>query len=167
MQAPHGLASIDSAIVHNMRAQGIRIGEKTAENAKIALASASNLPESLSFSATGFDEVTRLPRLATVSADLVNALTAPYVRELLSLAQAVLARAPIELAADLAERGAYLIGGGAALSSLDVRLRDTLGIPVHIGENPQNCTARGLSLVIESGEKYDRLLLDSAGKTIA
>ena len=115
----------------------------------------------LSVSTAGFDEKTRLPRLVDIEADLVNALVAPYVRTLTSLCVDALAQAPIELAADLAARGACLVGGGAELFGLREHLASALGIDVFVPDNPRDAVARGLSAAIEADGAYDRLILES------
>ena len=161
-QMPIGFAGVDGEIVGAMRAKGVRIGEDAAEGAKLALASASGASSGkLSVSTAGFDEKTRLPRLVDIEADLVNALVAPYVRTLTSLCVDALAQAPIELAADLAARGACLVGGGAELFGLREHLAGALGIDVFVPDNPRDAVARGLSAAIEADGAYDRLILES------
>ncbi len=96
-----------------------------------------------------------------IEADLVNALVAPYVRTLTSLCVDALAQAPIELAADLAARGACLVGGGAELFGLREHLASALGIDVFVPDNPRDAVARGLSAAIEADGVYDRLILES------
>ena len=161
-QLPIGFAGVDGEIVGAMRAKGVRIGEDAAEEAKLALASASGASSGkLSVSTAGFDERTRLPRLVDIEANLVNALVAPYVRTLTSLCVDALAQAPIELAADLAARGARLVGGGAELFGLREHLASALGIDVFVPDNPRDAVARGLSAVLEADGTYDRLILES------
>lgn len=163
-RAMHGLAGVDAAIVQAVRAKGVRIGEKSAEAAKLALASANEAGASLNYSVAGFDAVTGFPRMVEIDSQLVNSAVSPLVREIAFLAEGTLAKAPVELAADLAEKGACLIGGGASLFSLDVLLQEALGIPVRAAEDPAQCVARGLAAFIEDSEKYDRLILDQAGR---
>ena len=162
-QMPTGLASVDREIAGAMRAKGVRISEGAAEEAKIALATASGAAAGkLSAATAGFDEKSNLPCLANIDAALVNALIAPHVRSLTSLALATLAQAPIELAADLAGRDACLTGGGANLFGLREHLAQALGIGVFVPESPRDAVARGLSAILESSDgAYNRLILES------
>ena len=163
----HGLKDVDSMLVQAMQAKGVRIGERTAEMAKLALATAHEPRGTLNYSATGFDTQTHLPKITEIDAQTVNSLIEPCVREIVSIARGVLAQAPIEVAADLAEKGAYLTGGGAELFGLDRHLEEALGIPVHAAENAAQCVVRGLTEVIADGDKFDPLILERAGRAEA
>jgi len=163
-RAMHGLKDVDSMLMQAMRAKGVRIGERTAEMAKLALATAHEPRGELNYTAAGFDTQTELPKIAEIDAQTVNSLIEPCVREIVSIARGVLAQAPIEIAADLAEKGACLTGGGAALFGLDRHLEEALGIPVHTAENAAQCVVRGLAEVVSDGAKFDRLVIERAGR---
>ena len=70
-------------------------------------------------------------------------------------------RHPSSLAADLAARGACLVGGGAEVFGLREHLAGALGIDVFVPDNPRDAVARGLSAAIEADGVYDRLILES------
>ncbi|WP_453993090.1 rod shape-determining protein MreB [Bacillus nitroreducens] len=132
------------------------IGERTAENIKIQVATV--FPESRSeeIDIRGRDMVTGLPRTLTIkSKEIEKALREP-VSAIVQAAKSVLERTPPELSADIIDRGVILTGGGALLHGIDQLLAEELRVPVLIAENPMECVAIGTGVMLENLDKLPR-----------
>jgi rod shape-determining protein MreB len=91
----------------------------------------------------GQDQVSGLPRPATLTSDeIVEALQEPLT-DIVNTARRVLEKTPPELIADIIDRGVALCGGGALLRGVDKFLTKSLGIPAYLVDNPITCTAEG------------------------
>ena len=146
---------LDESIIQYVKKQyGIAIGERTAEEIKIALGSAYPLEQELQAEIRGGDMVTGLPRVATVTTlDIREGLEEPIT----AISDAIcgtLDRTPPELAADIMEKGIVLAGGGALLRGLDQRLANETGMPIVIARDPLNAVVRGSGRMLEN---LDRL----------
>ena len=94
-------------------------------------------------------------------------LTGPEVREaladcaryILEAVKATLEKTPPELAGDISERGIVLAGGGAYLRGLDTLLREEVGIPVFVAEDPLLSVVKGAGMVLEDIDGYKGLLI--------
>ncbi len=150
---------IDDAIIqYARRDHNLVIGERTAENAKIAAGSAYPLDEERRVTLRGRDLLTGLPKLVEVSSvELRDAISGP-VTTIVDLAKTALEQTLPELVADIMEQGITLAGGGALLLGLDRRLQAELKMPVYVAEDPLTCVARGTGKVVESLETYQRTL---------
>ena len=156
---------IDDAIIHYARRDhNLVIGERTAENAKIAAGSAYPLEEEVRVLLRGRDLLTGLPKAVEVSSvELRDAISGP-VRTIVELVKTAIEETPPELLADIMDRGITLAGGGALLLGLPDRLERELLIPVHRAEDPLTCVARGTGRVAESLGLFQRVL--SSGKEL-
>ena len=135
----------------------ILIGEKTAEEIKIAVASVAPRRESLAVLVRGRDLVTGLPREITINDhDVRNA-----IEELVDSIKEVLETTPPELIADIMQRGIYLAGGGALIRGLPQYLTINLGVPVVVSPDPLTAVVRGTAAVLDDLESYREVLLRS------
>jgi len=143
---------MDEAIINYVRrTYNLAIGERTAEQIKIALGTALPTGEDRRVEITGRDLVGGLPKTIEISEDEVReALTEP-LKQIIEVVRLVLERTPAELASDIVDRGITLAGGGALLRNLDVLLRQATGLPVVLAEDPLTC------VVVGSGRILDRL----------
>ncbi len=134
----------DEAIINYMRRNHkLHIGERTSEDLKKVLGTASPRPEVLVAECRGRDVVSGLPKVVEVtSEEIMEALEEPLYT-ICEAAHGVLERTPPELAADITNSGITLTGGGAYLYGLDTRLTQRTGMEVHIAENPEQCVAIG------------------------
>jgi rod shape-determining protein MreB len=148
---------MDEAIIaHVRRTYNVLIGERTAEELKIELASAYPLKEELEYEVRGRDLVNGLPRSAMISSgELREALREP-VREIVETVVSTLEQAPPELSADIMSRGIWLAGGGALLRGLDELIAHETGIPVHIAEDPLISVALGTGQTVEAWDTWSR-----------
>lgn len=137
----------------------ILIGEKTAENIKITLGSATELDESREVRVRGRDLVTGLPREITITDTDVREALAHSINLIVEAVKEVLEVTPPEVMADVMNRGLVLLGGGALIQNLAKLLEEELKVPVYIAEDPLTCVVRGSGFVLEDLEKYTDLLI--------
>jgi rod shape-determining protein MreB len=135
------------------------IGDKTAEEIKISIASVSPSHETFEAIVRGRDLVTGLPREVRVTdLDVRNAIGHSF-EELVELVKEVLETTPPEIVADIMERGIYLAGGGALIRGIPEFLTDALGVPVVVAPDPLTAVVRGTSIVLENLESYPDAIL--------
>jgi rod shape-determining protein MreB len=152
----------ESIIQYARREHNLHIGERMAEAAKIAAGSAYPLEEELAVTLRGRDVITGLPKAIDISSvELRDAISQP-VSEIVEVVRLALEETPPELVADIMQFGITLAGGGALLKGLDRRLMLETKMPVRVAEDPLTCVVRGAGRIVESLEKYDRVLKSSA-----
>lgn len=135
------------------------IGEKTAEEVKIAAASISRGSAALEIVARGRDLVTGLPREIVISDEDVRNAIGHSIDELVESVKEVLETTPPELVADIMQRGVYLAGGGAMIRGLPEFLSAALGVPVLVAPDPLTAVVRGTASVLDDIESYREALL--------
>lgn len=140
----------DDAIVKYMRKKhNLLIGEMTAEEIKIKIGSAFKRPELVTLDVRGRNLLTGLPNTITVTSDeTLEALELPC-KQIVDSVHQVLEKTPPELAADIADRGIVLTGGGALLWGMEQLLEAKTGINTMTAENPMNCVAIGTGKFVE------------------
>ena len=140
----------DDAIVAYVKKQyGSLIGDSTAERVKQEIACAYPLPEIREIDVRGRNLAEGVPRsFVLTSEEILGALQEPLTA-IVSAVKGVLEQSPPELAADIAERGIVLTGGGALLRGMDKLLSAETGLPVIVAEDPLTCVARGGGLALE------------------
>lgn len=140
---------LDESIIQYMkRAYNLLIGERTAEEIKIRLGSATPLPKEVSMEVKGRDLVAGLPKTISINSLEVRDAMASPLSTIVDTVRTTLERCPPELAADLVDRGIMLAGGGALLRGLDKLLREETGLPVHVAEDPLSAVAEGTGKVL-------------------
>ena len=148
---------IDDAItVFMKRKHNLLIGERTAEEVKIAVGSAVQMREQLTTDVKGRDLVSGLPRNLEVGAqEITDAIQEP-LRLIVAAVRSMLEETPPELAADILDRGIVLSGGGAQLRGLDRFISMHTGIPAVVADDPQTSVVRGTGLALEHFEVLKR-----------
>jgi rod shape-determining protein MreB len=137
----------------------ILIGERTAEDVKIAVGAVLPGDEPLETTVRGRDLVSGLPREVVVTdADIREALS-QSVETLVETAKQVLEVTPPEIVADVMKRGVWLTGGGALLRGLDRMLADALELPVYVAPDPLSAVARGAGAILENLDAYRDILI--------
>jgi len=151
---------IDEAIAaHVKKRHNLMIGDRTAEDAKIQIGSATPLREELSLPVRGRDMVAGLPKNITLTSSEVTEAIVDQLTAIVSSIKSVLEQAPPELAADIYDKGIVLTGGGAQLRNIDKFVSIQTGIPAIVAENPQTCVAMGTGLALENLDVLKRNLL--------
>ena len=130
------------------------IGERTAEEVKIAIGAVMPLSETLSRNIRGRDYATGLPREVTVTDSHVREALGPSLDALMDAIREVIEAAPPELLSDVLERGVTVFGGGAQLRGLPQMLAKMLGVPVRVSPDPLSTVVRGAGIVTENPEPY-------------
>jgi rod shape-determining protein MreB len=153
---------VDDAIVAHLKSEySLLLGERSAEQIKVAAGSAFPLREEISERVRGRDLVTGLPKTVVVnSTEIRRAIEGPLL-QIVELVRSVLDVCPPELAGDVLDRGVVLTGGGALLRGLDERLRHELGVPVHVADDPLRAVARGAGRCVEEFSTLQRVLVDN------
>lgn len=129
------------------------IGEATAEEIKLQIGSAFPSEDILEIQVRGRHLKHGVPvSFALNSNEIIEALQ-PALDDIIKGIHNVLQQTPPELAADVAEHGVVLTGGGALLRNLDIFIHEELGIPAKIADDPLNCVARGGGMVLETTNK--------------
>ena len=151
---------IDEQIVQFARREyDLYIGERTAEETKIAIGSASKVNEELKTTMRGRDLVTGLPKEVDVTiGDIRDAISGP-VNLIVEAVKLSIEETPPELLADIMDQGIILAGGGALLKGLDVRLEEETKMPVHIADDPLQCVVRGTGMCLENLEVYRKVFV--------
>jgi len=125
------------------------LGERTAEDIKIAIGSAYPLEKKLEAIMRGRDLVTGLPKAIPVDSDQIRQALAKSVNILIDAIKITIEETPPELVADIMEQGMFLAGGGALLKGLDQLITLTTKMAVHIANDPLTCVVRGTGLILE------------------
>ena len=155
---------MDAAIISYMRRNhNLLIGETTAERIKKDIGTA-RIPadgEGLSIDVKGRDLMQGVPREVRISERQAAEALAEPVSQIVEAVKVALEATPPELAADIADKGIMLTGGGALLRGLDAEIRDHTGLPVSVADDPLSCVAIGCGRVLEH-PRWMKGVLDSA-----
>ncbi|MFQ5540886.1 MAG: rod shape-determining protein [Candidatus Paceibacteria bacterium] len=138
----------------------ILIGEKTAEDVKVAVGSVLKQPVPLQTTIRGRDLVTGLPREIVVTDADVREAIAVSVAAIIEAVREVLETAPPEVISDVMKQGIYMTGGGALLRGLPELFAEELRVPIHIVDDPLTTVVRGTGMVLEDTGKYKAVLVD-------
>ena len=145
----------DEALVRYMRKKhNLLIGERTAEDIKIRIGSAYPRPESVTVDVRGRNLVTGLPKTITVTSEETEEALKDTTSQIVEAVHSVLEKTPPELAADIADRGIVLTGGGSLLYGLEELIESKTGITTMTAEDPMTAVAIGTGRYVEflSGE---------------
>ena len=148
---------MDDAIMNYIKKEyKLLVGGQTAEELKLEIGSAWELPEELRAEVRGRDMLSGLPKTVVISSEEVRRALDEPVTQIIDAIKSTLDKTPPELAADIMDRGIVLAGGGALLSGLDERLRQETQMPVHVAESPLTCVAVGSGRSLEEFETIHR-----------
>ncbi|RAJ70882.1 MULTISPECIES: rod shape-determining protein [unclassified Streptomyces] len=155
---------LDEAITDHVRKEhGLLIGERTAEDIKVAIGSAWPVPgedafEMRAFTVRGREKVGGLPKTVELTVREVRAALDEPVEAVISAVKGTLEECPPELSGDVMEHGIVLTGGGALLPGLDLRIASGTGIPVFVAEDPLDSVALGCGKCVEDFDGLERML---------
>jgi rod shape-determining protein MreB len=148
---------LDSAIISYVKKEySLMLGERTAEEIKMAIGSAFPMPDEPHAEIRGRDLVSGLPKTIVVSAEEIRKAIEEPVNAIVDAVKTTLDKTPPELSGDIMDRGIVLTGGGAMLKGLDERLRHETQMPVHLAESPLTCVAVGSGRSLEEFEAIHR-----------
>ncbi len=153
---------MDEALIqYCRRAYNLLIGERTAEDIKIAIGSAYPMKEEQSIEVRGRDLVSGLPRTVRMTSSEAREALAEPVAQIVEAVKQTLERTPPELAADIVDRGIVLAGGGSLLRGIDRLLSEETGMPVMLTDDPLSAVVLGTGRALEELETMKRLLITS------
>jgi len=153
---------IDQAIAEFIRKKhNLAIGERTAEEVKIAVGSALPLPskEEEYFEVRGRDLLSGLPKNIEVKTNEITEAIAEQLREIVQTVKAVLQETPPELSADVMDKGMILSGGSAKLRNIAELIEKATGVPCFVAEEPELCVAKGAGIALDHLEVYKRSIM--------
>lgn len=151
---------LDQSIISWIKREySLLLGERTAEEIKMAIGSAFPAVGEPDAEIRGRDLVTGLPKTILVTAEEIRKAIDEPVSRIVEAVKTTLDSCPPELSGDIMDRGIVLTGGGALLHGIDERLRHETGIAVHIAENPLNAVVMGTGRCIEEFEALEKVLI--------
>lgn len=151
---------MDQDIIQYVRNKyNLLIGERMAEQAKIAIGSAYHLPQEKTMTLRGRNLVSGLPEAVEVSSVEIREAISSSVQTIIDTIKDAMDEVPPEIVADLMESGICMTGGGALLQMLDKRLSEELRIRAWVADEPLSCVARGAGIILEDLDNLSRLLV--------
>jgi len=151
---------MDEAIVTYLRKRNnIFIGIQTAERIKKEIGSAYPLEKELKMEVRGRDIITGYPITVEITSEEIREALAESVTSMIDAVKRLFEKTAPELAADIAERGLILTGGGAHLKGLDKKIQDTVDLPVHVMPEALICVLKGCGRVLDNMEEYKEVLI--------
>jgi len=137
------------------------LGEKTAEDVKVAIGSAYKLDQPVKVAIRGRDLVTGLPKEIEVTDGDMRQATQKSVRAILNAIKNVLENTPPELLGDIMRRGIILAGGGSLLRGLDKLIAEQTEMPVRLMDDPLTAVVRGTGIVLEDIDELQGVMIDT------
>jgi rod shape-determining protein MreB len=151
---------LDHAIITYVKKEySLMLGERTAEEIKMAIGSAFPSPDEPHAEIRGRDLVSGLPKTIVVSAEEIRKAIEEPVNSIVDAVKTTLDKCPPELSGDIMDRGIVITGGGALLKGLDERLRHETGMPIHVTDRPLDSVAMGSGKCVEEFEALQQVLI--------
>lgn len=151
---------IDQAIIdHVKKTFNLGIGDKTAEEVKIAIGSAVPVEEEMIYTIKGRDLLTGLPRFAEIKTNEIVRAIDRELKEIISAIKTVFQDTPPELAADIIDHGVIMTGGSALLRNLPELVYRRTGVKAILADEALYCVAKGTGIALEHLTVYKRSIL--------
>ena len=151
---------IDAAIVDDMKKHyNLMVGDKTAEDIKIGVGSATPVEEELSMFVKGRDCLSGLPRTVEIKTNEIVRAIAKELREMIQAIKDVLQETPPELASDIIDQGIIMTGGTSQLRNLPELVFRRTGVKAKLAENALFCVANGTGIALEHLDTYKRAVI--------
>ncbi|MDY6916175.1 MAG: rod shape-determining protein [Candidatus Cloacimonadota bacterium] len=151
---------MDQDIINYLRKKNnIFVGLQTAENIKKQIGSASPLEKELKMEVRGRDIITGYPITVEVTSEEMREALSETVLSIIDAVKRLFEKTAPELAADIADRGIILTGGGAQLKGLDRKLQEAVDLPVHVIPDSLVCVVKGSGRIMDNLEDYREVLI--------
>jgi rod shape-determining protein MreB len=137
----------------------IYVGIQTAEKIKMAIGTAYPLKQELEMEVRGRDIQTGYPVTIKVTSNEIREALSETVANMIDAIKRLFEKTSPELAADIAERGIVLTGGGALLKGLDEKIKEVIDLPVHVVPDPLVCVVKGSGKILDRIEEYKEVLI--------
>lgn len=141
------------------RKYNLAIGEQTAEEIKIRVATALPEKQEKEIEVRGRDLVSGLPKNIKISSNQICEAISDPLKEIIAAVKLVLSDTPPELSADIMDKGMVLSGGSAQLRNLDLLISQSTGVPCFVAEEPMLCVAKGTGVVLDNLEVYKKSVM--------
>lgn len=152
---------LDEAIIQYLkRKYNLLVGERTAEQIKMKIGSASELEKPLTMEIKGRNLIEGVPRTLTIGDAEIREALAEGISTIMNAIRVALERTPPELSADISDRGIVLTGGGGLIKNLDVRIRQETGLPVSVAEDPLACVVLGIGKMLSDFKLLRRIAIE-------
>jgi len=152
---------LDEAIIQYLkRKYNLLIGERTAEQIKMQIGSASELDKPITMEIKGRNLIEGIPRTLTIGDEEIREALAEGISTIMNAIRVALERTPPELSADISDRGIVLTGGGGLIKNLDKRIRQETGLPVSIAEDPLACVVLGIGKMLSDFKLLRRIAIE-------
>lgn len=153
---------IDEDIINYIKKEeNLAIGATTAEQIKIQIGCAMPLMTDATMEIRGRDLITGLPRNIIIKSSQMLEAMSESISKIVDIVKQTLEKTPPELAADLAEKGIFLAGGGALIKNLDKLLSQEINMPVYVANTPLECVVKGTAKTLEELESLKKVLTNS------
>jgi rod shape-determining protein MreB len=150
---------LDNAVIQYAKKEySILLGDRTAEEIKLAIGSADETDGELHAEVRGRDLVSGLPKIIVLTSTEIRRAMEEPVAQIIDAVRDTLDKCPPELSGDIMDRGIVLTGGGALLRGLDQRLRRETGMPVLVAENPLHSVVLGSGRCVEDFDALQPVL---------
>ncbi|HTY18780.1 MAG TPA: rod shape-determining protein [Myxococcota bacterium] len=152
---------MDEAIIQYVRRKyNVLIGERTAEEVKISIGTASPHAKTQTMEIKGRDLVAGIPKLVLATSDEIHEALVEPISSIVESVHMTLEKTPPELAADIVDRGIVLVGGGSLLRDLDVVLRERTGLPIIRSDDPFTAVVYGAGKALDDLELLKQVSFD-------
>ncbi|MEO5953023.1 MAG: rod shape-determining protein [Chloroflexia bacterium] len=152
---------LDEAIIQYLkRKYNLLVGERTAEQIKMTIGSASELDKPITMEIKGRNLIEGVPRTLTIGDEEIRESLSEGISTIMNAIRVALERTPPELSADISDRGIVLTGGGGLIKNLDKRIRQETGLPVSIAEDPLACVVLGIGKMLSDFKLLRRIAIE-------
>lgn len=156
----------ENIVIYARDHYNLLLGERTAEEIKIAIGSAAEDVDDLETQMRGRDLISGLPKEVLISSSQIREAMAKSIRLITDGIKSTIENTPPELVADIFTRGIVICGGGALLRGLERVITKETGIPVHVADDPLTCVVRGSGIVLEDLDHLRDVLVLSSQQDI-
>jgi len=156
---------MDEAIVQYIKHRfNLLIGERTAEEVKIEIGTATDVTNPASKVVSGRDLVSGLPKSLTINQNQIREALMEPIQAIVDVVKTTLEKTPPELAADIMDKGIMMTGGSSLLRNFDKLMERATGMPVVVSEDALSCVALGTGMMLEHLDQYKKGLLSKGRK---
>lgn len=156
---------MDEAIVQYIKHRfNLLIGERTAEEVKIEIGTATDVTNPASKVVSGRDLMTGLPKSLTINQNQIREALMEPIQAIVDVVKTTLEKTPPELAADIMDKGIMMTGGSSLLRNFDKLMARATGMPIVVSEDALSCVALGTGMMLEHLDQYKKGLLSKGRK---
>ncbi len=137
------------------------LGERSAEDIKIAIGNAYPPEDDLEMVMRGRDLISGLPKEAKINGDEIREAISRSIKIIVNNIKSAIEETPPELIGDIMQRGIILAGGGGLIRGMDKLISEQTEMPVRRMEDPLTAVVRGAGIILEDIEGLKNVLIES------